>query len=65
MPVRVTVKVITPPSVADAEAIANTGAASSLLMVPVAELLVVLIVAPLVAALRVAVKVSLPSNRVS
>ena len=59
------VKVITPPSVADAEAISNTGAASSLVMVPVALPLVVLIVAPLVAALRVAVKISLPSNSVS
>ena len=33
-PVRVTVKVIAPPSVADAEAIANTGEASSLVIVP-------------------------------
>ena len=58
-------KVTAPPSVTDAEEIANTGAASSLVIVPVAEPLVVLIVAPLVAALRVAVKVSLPSNMVS
>ena len=58
-------KIIAPPSVADAEAIANTGAASSLVIVPVAVPLVAIIVAPLVAALRVAVKVSLPSNTVS
>ena len=62
---RVTVKVIAPPSVAVGEEIANIGAASSLVIVPVADPLVALIVAPLVAALRVAVKVSLLSNKVS
>ena len=62
---RVTVKVIAPPSVADAEEIANTGAASSLVIVPVAVPLVALRVAPLVGALKVAVKVSLPSKMVS
>ena len=34
------VKVITPPSVADAEEIANTGAASSLVIVPVTAVVV-------------------------
>ena len=48
---RVTVKVIWPPSVALALAMLNTGTASSSVMVPVAEPAVALIVAPPVAAL--------------
>jgi len=63
--VRVTVKLIGLPSVADAAEIANIGARSSLVIVPVAVPLVVLKVAPPVGALSVAVKVSLPSNRAS
>ncbi|MBK8660268.1 MAG: hypothetical protein IPN22_15735 [Bacteroidetes bacterium] len=43
---RVTVKVIWPPSVALALAMLNTGTASSSVMVPVAEPAVALIVAP-------------------
>ena len=58
-------KVIAPPSVVDDEAIAKTGAASSLLSVPVAEPVTPLIIAPPVAALKDAVKVSLLSNNVS
>ena len=63
LPVRVTVKVIIPPSVALEFAIAKLGAASSLVMVPVA--VAVPMVAPPVGALNVAVKVSFASNSAS
>ena len=58
-------KLSNPPSVVDTEAIANIGAGSSFSIVPVAVPLVVLMIAPLVGVLRVAVKVSLLSNNVS
>ena len=57
---RVTVKVIAPPSVADAEEIANTGAASSLVIVPVAVLAVERTVP--VGLLNVTLKVSFASK---
>ena len=66
LPVRMTVKVIIPPSVAFALAIAKLGAASSLLMVPVAVPVPMFAPAgPPDALLRVTVKVSLASNSVS
>ena len=60
--VRVTVKVMMPPSVADALATEKLGMSSSM-MVPSA--LAVPIVAPPVAPLKVTLKVSLPSARAS
>ena len=64
-PLRVTVKTMSPPSKAGAAAMLNTGEVSSLLMVPVAMLLVELIVAPLVGLLRLTVKVSFSSYKLS
>ena len=62
---RVTVKLTALPSVAEAAAILNMGAASSLLIVPLAVALVELTTAPLLESLKLTVKVSLPSNRLS
>ena len=62
---RVTVKLMALPSVAEAAAILNTGAASSLLIVPFAVALVELTTALFVGLLKLTVKVSLPSNRLS
>ena len=62
---RVTVKLTALPSVAEAAAILNMGAASSLLIVPLAVPFVELTTAPLLGLLKLTVKVSLPSNRLS
>ena len=62
---RVTVKLIALPSVAEAAAILNMGAASSLLIVPFAVPFVELTTAPLLESLKLTVKVSLPSNKLS
>ena len=58
-------KLIALPSNAEAVAILNTGAASSLLIVPLAVALVELTTAPLLGLLKLTVKVSLPSNKLS
>ena len=62
---RVTVKLMAFPSVAEAEVMANIGAASSLLIVPLAVAFVELMIAPLLGLLKLTVKVSFPSNRLS
>ena len=64
-PVRVTVKVSTPPSVTEAFATEKTGAASSLTMVPLAEPAEGLTVAPAVALDRLTVSVSSASSSAS
>ena len=58
-------KLIALPSVAEAAAILNMGAGSSLLIVPLAVALVELTIAPLLGLLKLTVNVSLPSNRLS